>query len=72
MPRTVPYKTFLIAVVQLHKPHRTYEVVKPTLEEALVAVNALFVDEIRAYLVGGLSRNVARRMKLKPDDIQLV
>lgn len=72
MPRTTPYKTFLTAVVQLHQPHRTYAVVKPTLEEALVTVNALFVDEIRTYLVGGLSRSVARRMKLKPDDIQMV
>jgi hypothetical protein len=72
MPKSPRYKTFLVAVVQRHEPHRTYAVVKQNSEEALAAINELSTEKIKAYLLGGLSRTMVRRMKLKRDDVRLI
>jgi len=72
MPKTARYKTFLIVVVNAHQPRRTYAVVKRNPDEALAAMTALSLGRSKAYLAGGLSRNMVRRMKLKPDEVRLV
>ena len=72
MPKTARYKNYLIVVVNVHQPRRTCAVVKRNSEEALAAMGALSLGRTKAYLAGGLSRNLVRRMKLKPDEIRLV
>ncbi|KAB1073639.1 hypothetical protein [Methylobacterium planeticum] len=72
MPKGDRYKAFLVSVVQRREALRTYAVVKPSATEALEAVEALSATGTKAYVVGGLSRDVIRRLKLRRDDIRLV
>ncbi|GJE42030.1 hypothetical protein AEGHOMDF_1200 [Methylobacterium soli] len=72
MPKGARYKAFLVSVVQRREAHRTYAVVKPSAEEALQRVRDLSAEGTKAYLVGGLSRDMARRLKLKRGDVQLI
>ncbi|KAB1073553.1 hypothetical protein [Methylobacterium soli] len=72
MPKADRYKAFLITVVQRREAHRTYAVVKPSAEEALAVVRGLSADGTKTYLVGGLSRDMVRRLGLKRDDMQMI
>lgn len=72
MPKGARHKAFLVTVLVRHQPRRTYAIVKETPEEALAAVRALSTEQSRLYLVGGLSRNLVRHLKMKPDDLRLM
>lgn len=61
-----------MTIVQTHESRRTYVVMKQNPEEALAAIKEMFTGKTKVYLVGGLSRNMVRRMKLKPDDLRLI
>lgn len=72
MPKAARCIAFLITVVQRREERRTYAVMKSTPDEALKAIREFSDEGTRAYLVGGVSRDTARRLKLKCDDIRFV
>ncbi|WP_336490019.1 hypothetical protein [Methylobacterium nigriterrae] len=72
MPKAARCRAFLITVIQRHEERRTYAVMKATAEEALETVRSMSVLGTRAYLVGALSRDTVRQLKLKCDDVRFV
>lgn len=62
----------LISVASKARPDRVYVVLTGTPDEALEAVALVVEPEAEVGIVGGLSREVAKRMQLKPGEPQLV
>jgi hypothetical protein len=63
---------YLIAVRQKREALRVYAVVAPTAQAALELISALATEGMEVELVGGLSRDMVRRLGLKPGEMQLV
>jgi hypothetical protein len=63
---------FLIAVHQKRETVRVYAVLAVTAETALTQVRALATDAMKVEMVGALSRDVAKRLGLKPGEMRLV
>ncbi|WP_233383699.1 hypothetical protein [Methylobacterium sp. C25] len=63
---------FLIAVHQRREAIRTYAVMATSAEAALERMNSEVLTEAAVVVVGQLSRDSARRLKLKPGDKLLV
>ncbi|GLS42563.1 hypothetical protein [Methylobacterium brachythecii] len=63
---------FLIAVQQRREATRTYAVMAPSAEAALERVNSEALVDASVEVVGRLSRDTARRLKLKPGAMHLV
>ena len=70
MPRGERSKVFLVSVMRDGEAVKTYAVVRATVVEALEAVAALCPADCTPELVGGLSRDTARALKLKSDDLR--
>lgn len=58
-----------MVVLQIGQPRCVCAVVKPTAEEALAATKAAYAEG-KVYLVGGLTRNMARKLKLSHDEVR--
>lgn len=65
-------KAYLVSVETRRETPRIYAVAKPTAEEALTAVAELAAEGARVFLIGGLSRDTVRQLKLEPDELRLV
>ena len=65
-------QAFLVAVAQRREAARIYAVVAPSEAEALAALADHATENVRLQVVGGLSRDMVRRLKLKPGELRLV
>jgi hypothetical protein len=61
-----------VSVTSNDGPDRVYVVLTGTPDEALEAVALVVAPEAEVEIVGGLSREMAKRMRLKPGEPQLV
>ncbi len=65
-------QAYLVAVAQRREAVRTYAVMAASEAEALAALGAHAAENVRLQVVGGLSRDMVRRLKLKPGELRLV
>ncbi|GJD89751.1 MULTISPECIES: hypothetical protein [Methylobacterium] len=65
-------QAYLVAVAQRREAARIYAVVAASEAEALAALGEHAVESARLQVVGGLSRDMVRRLKLKPGELRLV
>jgi len=65
-------RAFLVAVTQRREAARVYAVLAATPDEALGAVALVAVPRATLEIVGGLSRDTARRLHLKPGELRIV
>jgi hypothetical protein len=63
---------YLVAVRQRHEAPRVYAVIAPSARAALEQVGALATEDMQVEVVGGLSRDLVRRLGLKPGELRLV
>jgi len=63
---------YLIAVHQKRETVRVYAVLAATAETALTQVRAMATDAMEVEVVGALSRDLAKRLGLKPGEMLLV
>lgn len=65
-------QAYLVAVTQRREATRIYAVVAASEAEALAALVGLAAENVRLQVVGGLSRDIVRRLKLRPGELRLV
>jgi hypothetical protein len=63
---------YLIAVHQKRETVRVYAVLAATADMALTQVRAMATDAMEVEVVGGLSRDLAKRLRLKLGEMLLV
>ncbi|AWN37491.1 hypothetical protein [Methylobacterium radiodurans] len=63
---------YLVAVAQRRETARIYAVLAATEVEALAALGDHAAENVRLQVVGSLSRDMVRRLKLKPGELRLV
>ena len=63
---------YLIAVRQRCEVVRVYAVVALSPEAALAQVSAMATDDMQVEIVGGLSRDMIRRLGLKSGEMRLI
>ncbi|GJE62551.1 hypothetical protein [Methylobacterium trifolii] len=65
-------RAYLIAVQQRRGVVRVYAVVALSPEAAVAQVTAKATDDMQVRVVGGLSRDTARRLGLTPGEMRLI
>ncbi len=65
-------QAYLVAVAQRREAARIYAVMAASDAEALAALADHAAENVRLQVVGGLSRDMVRRLKLKPGELRLV
>ncbi len=65
-------RTYLVSVSQKHEPVRVYAVLAPTPDEALEAIALNVSPKAQLEIVGGLSRDAAKRLGMKLGEPLLV
>jgi hypothetical protein len=63
---------YLVAVAQRREGMRIYAVMAASEAEALAALGAHAAEGVRLQVVGGLSRDMVRRLSLRPGELRLV
>ena len=63
---------YLIGVQQGREAVRVYAVVTASRDAALAQVRALAADDVWIEIVGGLSRDMVRRLGLEPGEVRLI
>lgn len=66
------HTAYLIAVHQKREAVRVYAVVARSAEAALAQVRAMATDSMQLEIVGGLSRDMIRRLGLMPGQMRLI
>lgn len=69
MPKSQKHKAYLVVVLRRGQPRCVCAVVRPTVEEALATTKAAYA-EAKVYFVGGLARNIVRKLKLSHDEVR--
>ncbi|MDR7038462.1 hypothetical protein J2X36_003226 [Methylobacterium sp. BE186] len=69
MPKPQKHKAHLVVVLRKGQPRCVCAAVKRTPEEALAATKAAYA-EAKVYLVGGLARNMVRKLRLSHDEVR--
>lgn len=72
MPKPPKRRVYLVSVSQGREPVRVYAVLVATPNEALEAVVLKAPRDAQVEIVGGLARDLAKRMRLKPGELHLV
>ena len=65
-------RAYLVSVSQKREPVRVYAVLASTADEALEAIALNLPPKAQMEIVGGLSRDLAKRLHLKPGELLLV
>ena len=65
MPKPPKRRAYLVSVSQQHESLRVYAVLASTADEALEAVSLNLSSEAQVEIVGGLSRDLVKRLHLK-------
>ncbi|WP_342111516.1 hypothetical protein [Methylobacterium sp. SI9] len=65
-------RTYLVSVSQKHEPVRVYAVLATTPDEALEAIALNVLPKAQLEIVGGLSRDAAKRLGVKLGEPLLV
>jgi hypothetical protein len=61
-------RAYLVSVAQKHEPVRIYAALACSVEEALEAVSLNLSSEARLEIIGGLSRDLVKRLHLTPGE----
>ena len=69
MPKPPKRRAYLVSVSQQRKSVRVYAVLASTVGEALKAVALNLSSEAQVEIVGGLSRDLVKRLHLKPGEM---
>lgn len=72
MGKREKHTAYLIAAHQRCEAVQVYAVVARSAEVALAKVSAMATDNVQFEIVGGLSRDMIRRLGLKPGQMRLV
>ncbi len=65
-------QAYLVAVAQRREAARIYAVIAASEAEAIAALGEHAAENVRLQVVGGLSRDMVRRLKLKAGELRLV
>ena len=65
MPKPPKRRAYLVSVFQKHEALRVYAVLASTADEALEAVALNLSSNAQVEIVGGLSRDLVKRLHLK-------
>ncbi|MDP4006069.1 hypothetical protein [Methylobacterium sp. NEAU K] len=66
------HTAYLIAVHERREAVRVYAVVANWAEAALAQVGALATEDMQVEIVGALSRDMVRRLGLKPGETRMI
>ena len=66
MPKPPKRRAYLVSVFQKRKAVRVYVILATTPGEALEAIALTVSPEAQLEIVGGLSRDAVKRLRLKP------
>lgn len=72
MPHSPKRHAYLVAVSQKREAVRVYAVLAETSDEALEAVALNVPPKTKVQIVGGISRALVKRLRLKPGELRLV
>ncbi len=72
MPKPPKRRAYLVSVAQRREAVRVYAVLATAPDEALEAIALNALPTARLEIVGGLSRDVVKRLRLKPLEPLLV
>lgn len=70
MPKPLKRRTYLVSVHRKGDVVRVYAVLAVTADEALEAAAPYASPEATVEIVGGLSRDLVKRLRLEPGDVR--